>query len=286
MTARPIGFAASLLCLLSLAFLNAQAAPSQTPDPLDAWLIESRLPDTVVRALHTRRSVDAQAGQWLVDEGANVYVLVEQRIEPESHPQIRQARRNLAELRARHGLLLYAAGELYEQQGFRNREAIAKALSMLDDSTDGRLLPGLQSRSTVFDDRVTALVWTRQEAIRTYRRQPPPLERFLPAYCEALYPTARALLQDKQHRQALELYREMHARQCRGPVAYFLDAADCFIAIDQPADARRMASYVVDTALDTLSAQDAERAGDLLFQAGDQSGADRAYQRALDHLSQ
>ena len=286
MTARPIGFAASLLCLLGLALANTQAAPSQATDPLDAWLLESRLPETVVRALHTRRSVDPKARQWLVDEGTDVYVLVEQRISPESHPQIRQARRGLAEMRARHGLLLYAAGEIYEQQGFRNREAIAKALSMLDGSTDGRLLPGLQSRSTVFDDRAAALVWIRQEAIRTYRQRPPPLARFLPAYCEALYPTARALFQDKRHRQALELYREMHARQCRQPVAYFLDAADCFIAIGQPADARRMAGYVVENSLDTLSAQDAERAGDLLFQAGDQSGADRAYQRALDHLSQ
>lgn len=170
----------------------------------------------------------------------------------------------------------------YQRHGFTNREAIAKALVMLDGTTQGRLLPGLQSRSTVLENGVAALVWTQEDRILAYRQQPPPLDRFLPAYCEALYPTAKALFQEGRHRQALALYQEMHARQCRYPIAYFLDAADCFMALDQPDDARRMVGSVLNEDGSSLTSREAERAGDLLLQVGDETGAGRAYQRALD----
>lgn len=268
-----------VLAWLSIAVGQVSAAPA---DPLDTWLQELRLPAPVVRALQARRTVDPSARQWLVQEGQAAYVLVEQTVAPDTDARIRQASRGVAEMRARYGLLLYAAGEDYERQGFTNREAIAKALARLDGSTEGRLLEGVQSRSATFETGVAALVWTQTDRIIAYRQGPPPLDRFLPAYCEALYPTARALFQEDRHRQALALYQEMHARQCRQPVAYFLDAADCFIALAQPTDAQRMISYVLNDQTSSLSSRDAERAGDLLFQTGDETGAGRAYQRALD----
>ena len=46
-------------------------------------------------------------------------------------------------MKAWHLLMLYATGEYYQQQGFSSREAIAKALTAVDATTQGQLLPGL-----------------------------------------------------------------------------------------------------------------------------------------------
>ena len=263
----------------------ASAAPGEpSADPLGVWLAELRLPDSVVRALQARRAVDAQARQWIVQDGEQVYVLAEQPVAANARAQIRQAQRGIAEMRARHGLLLYAAGEAYQQQGFTNREAIAKALTTLDGATEGRLLSGLQSRATVLETSVAALVWTPEDRILAYRRQPPPPARFLPAYCEALYPTAKGLFLEGRHRPALGLYQEMYARQCQQPLAYFLDAADCFAALSQPRDAQRMVNHLLNESTLSLSGDVLERAGDLLFQTGDEEGAKRAYEQALELL--
>jgi tetratricopeptide (TPR) repeat protein len=187
-------------------------------------------------------------------------------------------------MRARNLLLLYAAGEHYQQQGFGNREAIAKALVTLETTTQGRLLPGLQSRAAVLDQAAVALVWTEENRIASYRQQPPPLAQFRPAYCQALYPTAKALFQENQHRQALAIYQEMHRLQCRQPMAYFLDAAECFLALQQPEDARRMANYLLTEYATALGSGEAERAGDVLFKAGDEENARKAYELALSKL--
>ena len=187
-------------------------------------------------------------------------------------------------MRARNLLLLYAAGEYYQQQGFGNREAIAKALITLETTTQGRLLPGLQSRAAVLDHGAVALVWIEEDRIASYRQQPPPLEQFRPAYCQALYPTAKALFQEHQHRQALAIYQEMHRLHCRQPMAYFLDAAECFLALQQPEDARRMANYLLTEYAASLGSVEAERAGDVLFKAGDEDNARKAYEQALSKL--
>ena len=87
---------------------------------------------------------------------------------------------------------------------------------------------------------MVALVWTEENRIASYRQQLPPIEQFRPAYCQALYPTAKALFQEGHRRQALTICQEMHTLHCRQPTAYFLDAAECFLALHQPQDARRM----------------------------------------------
>ena len=284
--ARNPWFAPALALLLLLGAVDrVLAAPGEpTADPLDDWLTELRLPASVVRALQARRAVDAEAGQWIVQDAQQVYVLAEQPVAANTHAQLRQAQRGIVEMRARHGLLLYAAGEVYQQQGFTNREAIAKALARLDGSTEGHLLAGLQSRSTVLETRVAALVWIAEDRIVAYRRQPPSSARFLPVYCEALYPTAKGLFEEGRHRQALGLYQEMYARQCQQPLAYFLDAADCFAALNQPQDAQRMVKHLLTESTLPLSSGVMERAGDLLFQAGDEEGANQAYEQALELL--
>jgi hypothetical protein len=261
------------------------AAYSGTPAPqINAWLSESRLPPAVQTAFRARLAADSQADEWLVVEDQQVYALAYQPLSPAISSQIQQAQRGKVEMRARNLLLLYAAGEHYQQQGFGNREAIAKALTTLDATIQGRLLPGLQSRATVLDQGAVALVWIEENRIASYRQQPPPLTQFRPAYCQALYPTAKALFQENRYQQALVIYQEMHHLQCRQPTAYFLDAAECFLALQQPEDAKRMANYLFSEYAPTLSSNEAERAGDVLFKTGDEENAGKAYKAALAKL--
>lgn len=274
--------------VLSLYLGDLAAEPDEVgtkSDPLGHWLTTLSISSSVVNAFAARRHVDARSRQWIVQHGQSVYVLAAQPALARSS-LVQQAQRRAVETRARHGLLLYAAGHVYQEQGFRNREAIAKALAQLEGHVDGHLLSGLQSRSAVLETQVVALVWIEETRIVAYRQQPPAMEQFLPAYCQALYPTAKALFQEQRFSDALALYQEMYARQCQRPIAYFLDAADCFLALEQPSDARRMAQYVLNRKSPTMDSETAERLGDILFSASDMQGADDAYDLAWRLLQQ
>lgn len=277
--------AATLLWLLGVAGFPPAAHGSGVPvPPINAWLNESRLPPAVQNAFRARFTADPQAREWLVTQDGQVYTLAYQAFSPTTHPQIRQAIRSAVEMKARHLLMLYATGEYYQRQGFSSREAIAKALTAVDATTQGQLLPGLQSRAAVLDQAAVALVWTEENRIASYRQQPPSIEQFRPAYCQALYPTAKALFQEQKYRQALAIYQDMHVLHCHQPTAYFLDAAECFLALQQPQDAQRMANYLVAEYAPSLSSNEAERAGDVLFKAGDETNARKAYEWALTRL--
>ena len=276
--------AAALLWLLGVAGFPP-AAHSGVPAPsLTVWLSESSLPPAVQNAFRARFATDPEAHEWLVAQEQYVYALAYKPLSPATLAPIQQALRGQTEQQARQRLFLYAAGEHYQQQGFGNREAIARALATLETTTQGRLLPGLQSRAAILGNSVVALVWIEEDRVASYRQQPPSIEQFRPAYCRALYPTAKALFQEGQHRQALTIYQEMNALHCRQPTAYFLDAAECFLALQQPEDARHMANYLLTEYATSLSSSEAERTGDVLFEAGDEENARKAYERALSKL--
>jgi predicted negative regulator of RcsB-dependent stress response len=76
----------------------------------------------------------------------------------------------------------------------------------------------------------------------------------------------------------------MHTLRCHQPTAYFLDAAECFLALQQPEDARRMAIYLLTEYAASLDSTEAERAGDVLFNAKDEDRARKAYELALSKL--
>jgi hypothetical protein len=261
------------------------AAHSGVPaTQLSTWLSETRLPPAVQNAFRARLAADAQAEEWLVAQDRQVYAFVYKALTPATPSPIQQALRGQAEQQARQLLLLYAAGEHYQRQGFGNREAIAKALAALETSTQGRLLPGLRSRAAVLDNGIVALVWIEEDRIASYRQQPPPLGEFRPVYCQALYPTAKALFQEGKHRQALNLYQEMYALHCDQPTAYVLDAAECFLALRQPEDAQRLVNHLFEEYAPSLNSSEAERGGDVLFATGDEANARKVYELALSKL--
>lgn len=276
--------AAVLFWLLGVAGFPPAAHSGVPALSLIAWLSESRLPPAVQNAFRARFAADPEAYEWLVAQEQQVYSLAYKPLSPTTPAQIQQALRGQVEQQARQLLFLYAAGEHYQQQGFGNFEATAKALAALETTTQGRLLPGLQSRAAILDTGIVALVWTEKNRIASYRQQPPPIEQFRPAYCRALYPTAKALFQEKKYRQALSIYEEMNRLQCRQPTDYFLDAAECFLALQQLQDARHMANYLLTEYTSSLSSSEAERVGDVLFNAGDEKSARKAYELALSRF--
>lgn len=270
-----------LVWLLGVADLPLVAQGDVPALSLNAWLTNTHLPAVVQNALRARLAADPQAHEWLVAQDQYVYALAYKPFSPSAHTQVQQAFRAVAEMQSRQLLTLYATGNYYQPQGFSNREAITKALTTLDTTTRGQLLPGLQSSATVLDQGAVALVWIEEDRIVSYRQHLPTVDQFRPAYCKALYPTAKALFQEGKHPQALAIYQDMHTLHCRQPVAYFLDAAECFLAIKQPQDARRMANYLLTEHASSLDSEESERAGDLLMAAGDDENARKSYELAL-----
>lgn len=253
---------------------------------LIAWLNSSRIPTTVITAFQNRIANDYNAHEWLVEQNQQVYTLVYQKISAKTPTQIQQMQRNQVEGLARNLLLLYAAGEYYQKHGFTSREAISKALSNLETITQGKIFPGLQSRSTILDNHyAVALVWIATNRIISYRQNPPAITVFLPAYCQALYPTAKALFQDRRYKSALLIYKDMYKLNCRQPNNYFLDAAECFLALNQKLDAKRMATHLLKEYVEVLNSSIVERVGDILFSCGDENGAKTAYELAQVKLA-
>ena len=276
----------AVLPLLAVLMLGVPGVAGATAsDHVTAWLAQLGLPSGVIQALQVRRHIEPQAPHWLAEDGQSIYLLVTQSVPSQRAALLRQGSLRAVEMRARHGLLLYAAGDFYEQLGFTQREAIAKALAHLETQLEGQISAGLRSRTTAWDSGVAAVVWIRTDQIMAYRQHRPDLARFLPAYCEALYPTALALYKEKRYHDALALYSEMHTRQCKAPVAYFLDAAECFAALDQIQDAKRMVEYVLrdPQAKQRLDSLKMQSIGDLFLQIGDETAALKTYEQAL-HL--
>lgn len=252
---------------------------------LKAWLLASRIPSPAQEALLLRYHLDPSANQLITELDSVVYSLAHIPLSPKLPSAIRVAKTDLAQKKARQGLLQYAAGASYAKIGYTQREAVAKALMHLDNEVGGRLLPGIQSRATALRDIAVALVWTDAQAVSVFRQKPPSHEQFLTAYCEALYPTAQAIFLQREYDEALKIYRSMHDLDCPRPLPYYLDAAECFLHQGQLKDAARMSTYLLDQPRNILTAALVERAGDILSTAGKQKEAETAYNLAFELLS-
>ncbi|EIC23073.1 tetratricopeptide repeat protein [Thiorhodovibrio frisius] len=272
--------------LLALVTFKSGAYSPSGSDHIDLWIGNLPMPVSAREALRARREVSPKSNQWLTEQDGRVYVLVALPLAAGMPGPVRISKSGVAEMKARHALLLYAVGEHFEQLGYSNREAIAQALVAVEADTSGRLLRGVQSRATLLADQAVAFVWTDVKNLSVLRHRPPSVEQFLPAYCVALYPTAQALFIENQYSEALQIYQAMHQLQCPRPLAYFLDAADCFLALEQPQDAGRMARHVLTQPDAALSSAIVERAGDILHQCGADEDAEKAYELALGLLQQ
>jgi tetratricopeptide (TPR) repeat protein len=88
---------------------------------------------------------------------------------------------------------------------------------------------------------------------------------------------------EKRYEDALPFYRELHSLKWARPAAY-LEAAECFAKTGRRDDAVRLATETIDELHGDMGSELAERAGDLLGELGDDSGAIRAYRLASEKL--
>ena len=263
---------------------HAHLAAASTAELAKEWLGGLSLPAQVRTALSIRLDVDQSEDVWLVEQNGMVYSLGVEPIMKELPGMAKTSKLKIAEMRSRHRLIYYAAGDFFIRQGFANREAITKALATVDSETEGQLLPGIQSKAEILENAALALSWIAEDKIKGNLLAFKDVSGFLHAYCRAIYPTALALHREGRHHEALVLYKEMYARQCSQPLNYFLDAAESFSALKQLADAQRMAAFVLKEYGSQFDSQQLERAGDILFNATDEAGAQAAYEKAIEML--
>ncbi|MFO1372149.1 MAG: hypothetical protein U1F42_07055 [Candidatus Competibacteraceae bacterium] len=183
--------AAVLFWLLGVAGFPP-AAHSNVPAPsLTAWLSESRLPLAVHNAFRARFAADPEAYEWLVAQEQQVYALAYKPLSPATPAQIQQALRGQTEQQARQLLFLYAAGEHYQQQGFGNREAIAKALATLEQPRRGDCCPACKAVPQFLTKRLWRWSGLKKTASPVIGNSPHPSSNSAPLIAKPFIPPPR-----------------------------------------------------------------------------------------------
>ncbi|NLS92871.1 MAG: protein kinase [Planctomycetaceae bacterium] len=112
------------------------------------------------------------------------------------------------------------------------------------------------------------------------------LETVQTAYRDVMHRQARALMIRSNWQDALLLWYHLHQRKLVSQQLY-LDAARCFVELDQGEDALRVLSEAFDTFAVSRSAEFPEQIGDMALDIQSepaQALAERAYRQAIDRL--
>ncbi len=273
-----------LLFNLSLFFICKVAVSAIDYASIEKWIKELSIPEDARKSLLIRLQTDSHSNNWMLAHQGFYYSLSVERLPNQTSGTNSLAKLKTAEKKSRQGLIYLSVGKTLEEKGFNNREAIAKALSVIDNKTSGSLLSGMQSKSEILENHAVALFWIPENTINAKIHDKFNLTEFLLAYCQAIYPVAAAFRKEGNYENALLLFREMHSLKCEEPLNYFFDAADSFLKIHQFGDAQRMVFFVLEHYDSHLKTDQLERAGDLLFELGEEKKAQELYQRAFEKV--
>ncbi|MDR1979813.1 MAG: hypothetical protein LBQ42_13840 [Synergistaceae bacterium] len=233
----------------------------------------------------------AQTG-WVLSGGGDVYGLALVPVQKDERANVQakleEMGRAKANLRARYLLYLRAWSQSSRKTRYADEDSVAEALDGWDKGRDEsvRLKPNL-SVGAVSKDWAFALLRVREEPLNALRTQIEgmPENALDTNYCAALYPKAREFFDQERYQQALPVYRELHSLRWARPVAY-LDAAECFLRTGDLKSAARLARETTTELEGLMDSALLARAGDIAFEAGEETWAERLYRRAVEKLRQ
>jgi len=165
------------------------------------------------------------------------------------------------------------------------RAAVEQAAGKLE--VTGKV-KSLVHQAAVEGDFAVGYVMADQSALTAHLLEPAELEKVRTAYRDVMHGQAGDLMQRGNWEDALLLWRHLHQRKLVSQQLY-LDAARCFEALGQHADAVRVLNEAMDAFGDSGSPEFFEQAGDLALDIQSdeaQSLAEQAYEKAIEGLKE
>lgn len=275
-----------LIAALSLSVPGFQSFADTRGQVAVQFLSSVALEKSLRAQIVSRIEATATRSEWLIDASDVVYGVAAIRCASDSNrgvqAQLDKAAVKGAFRKAEHLLFLYAAGERIAVGKYRNSEALANALIVLDGKSKvaARLSPDLQSMARTIDGFGVALVFVPRERIQVYQSSIWPYDLLRDAYCAETYLTAHALFQSGNYEKALPVLKEVHDLKWAMPEAY-LDAAECFQKVGEASQSSKLLKEILEQLGPRLSSGQSERLGDLMLSCRLVGEAQTAFELAL-----
>lgn len=254
-----------------------------------AYLKRAEIPETVREAMLTVLRQHPSDSRWSGRSASTLFAIavkplpgVDQRAVP--------AALSLTHVLAVHELLKakclldrYASAGLDDATTLR--QAVVEAAGGLQVIGKAR---GVTHQSALCGRIVVAYVLADEPTLTAHLLQPVELSKVRAAYRDVMHEQARDLMKRANWKDALLLWRHLHARKLVSPQLY-LDAARCFAQLGQETDVVRVISEAIDAVGTQMSAETLEEAGDLAIAIrtpAAQDLAERAYRGASDKLKE
>jgi tetratricopeptide (TPR) repeat protein len=226
--------------------------------------------------------------EWVMSGDGNVYSIVLRPIQKDSRQNVQtkleDMAKNAAALRVKY--LLYLRAVSPNRKGaYGHEDSLADALVAWDESSGGSRITLKRSVTTSSGDWAFSLAVAPDDSFVALTKRVESIDaRALDTvYCEVLYPRAKAMLAEKRYEDALPFYGELLSMKWARPEVS-LEAAECYANTGRRGEAAKVVAEALNEFGGDMESELLEYAGDLLFELGDESGAERVYKLAADKM--
>ena len=257
-----------IITLIEVVFMGT-AQSSVFSDSAISYVKASLLEQDAKEAIIATISNDLDAKSWVTKFNNVIYSLCTLNV-PEIRNQKVVAKKTLerdtlkrASLVAQNNLALYLDNGRLDRKIFTDKEAADYALRVSYFAK----MKGLQSSANIVERIAVGLAWVGFEGISDID-EPLPEKQVTDNYCEYLYKRAQSFFNKGDYVQALETFKQIHFMSWANVKAY-LGASICFLKMDRPDDAGRLALEVFSVLSNDMTPDEMANAGKILFKAGE-----------------
>ncbi len=253
-------------------------------DSAISYVKDSLLEQDVKKAVIATISNDLDAKSWVTKFNSVIYSLCALNI-PEIKNQKVVAKKTLerdtmkrASLVAQNNLALYLDNGRLDRKIFTDKEAADYALRISYLAK----IKGLQSSANIVERIAVGLAWVGVESISDIN-EPLPEKQVTDNYCDYLYRRAQNFFNKDDYVQALETFKKIHFMSWANVKAY-LGASICFLKMDRPDDAGRLASEVFSVLSNDMTPDEMASVSKVLYHSGNKDYAFKVLLNAYETL--
>lgn len=269
--------------------IAAPVADSSAARAAEAFVRRAKVPQAARSAILTVLRQHPGESRWCGQSGVTLFALAAKRL-PKGAVRQRVAPTllNLCHSLAVHELLTAKSLlDRYRSAGLDDattlRQAVTAAAGELEIT--GRT-QGVEARASVDGDFAVAYVLAEGPKLTAHLLEETQLAKVRDAYRDVMHKQARGLMARKNWKDAVLLWRHLHARKLASQALY-LDAAKCFKELHQTEDAIRILTEAVTAFEQTATAAFLEQAGDVALSLETPAAeklAEQAYKAASARL--
>ena len=242
-------------------------------DSAISYVKDSLLEQDAKEAVMATISNDLNAKNWITKVNNVIYSLCTLNV-PEIKNQkvfmIKTLERDTikrASLVAQNNLALYLDDGRLDRKIFTDKEAADYALRVSYLSK----IKGLQTSANIVERVAVGLAWVRLESISDID-EPLPEKQITDNYCEYLYKRAQNFFNKGDYVQALKTFKQIHFMSWANVKAY-LGASICFLKMDHPDDAEKLASEVFSVLSNDMPPDEMVSVSKILYHSGNKDDA-------------